>query len=256
MRTNKFEKALVAVLCVGMILSTSACGCSHEWVDATCTEPKTCSKCGETEGEALGHKWVEATFEHSKTCSVCGLTDGKPREMSTIVIHTKKGYDNALSYASKNGYEANYAYNDVYNMMKQLDEALSTGDEDNRFKYTYQLFGDFTLGDEEYRQRLKDLKEYVLPEGDAFSALMRKFASMDSIEGTITPTEVNISAPDLVAVINEMKIRPEILGGMLAMLDMYDYTWLKEGESKLLQFTDAGFTYHWKALSDYTLDLK
>ena len=27
----------------------------HTWVEATCTEPKTCSSCGETEGEALGH---------------------------------------------------------------------------------------------------------------------------------------------------------------------------------------------------------
>ena len=30
--------------------------CDHKWTDATCTEPKTCSSCGETEGEALGHK--------------------------------------------------------------------------------------------------------------------------------------------------------------------------------------------------------
>lgn len=140
-------------------------------------------------------------------------------------------------------------------MMTNLSNALDTGDEDNRFKYTYQLFGDFTLSDDEYRQRLNDLEKYVLPEGDAFSALMRKFASMSSIKGTITPSEVDISAPDLANVINEMKIRPEILGGMLAMLDMYDYTWIKEDEPKLLQFTDTGFSFHWEALSDYTLDL-
>ena len=29
--------------------------CSHEWIDATCSEPKTCSICLETEGEPLGH---------------------------------------------------------------------------------------------------------------------------------------------------------------------------------------------------------
>ena len=29
----------------------------HKWVEATCTEPKTCSICGETEGFSLGHKW-------------------------------------------------------------------------------------------------------------------------------------------------------------------------------------------------------
>lgn len=49
----------------------------HEWVEATCEAPKTCSRCGKTEGEALGHKWVEATCENPKTCSVCGKTEGE-----------------------------------------------------------------------------------------------------------------------------------------------------------------------------------
>ena len=250
---RKFCWILIALIALMMILT--GCQCKHEWKEATCTEPKTCGKCGETEGEPSGHKWEEATVDHPKTCSVCGLTEGEPKEMTTAAKYTKKGYDNALSYASKNGYESDYAYKDIYNMMTNLSNALNSGDEDNRFKYAYQLFGDFTLIDEEYRQRLKDLTEYVLPEGDGFSALMRKFASMNSIEGTITPSKVDITASDLSVVINEMKIRPEILGGMLAMLDMYDYTWIKEGEPKLLQFTDTGFTYHWEALSDYTLDL-
>ena len=51
--------------------------CSHNWSDATCTAPKTCSKCGETEGEALGHTWVDATCKVAKTCSVCAETDGE-----------------------------------------------------------------------------------------------------------------------------------------------------------------------------------
>lgn len=253
---KKLYRAFSLLLCITLVVSLSSCACRHEWQEATCTEPRTCIKCGETEGEPAGHKWEEATVDRPKICSVCGLTEGEPKKMSTTVKHAKEGYDNALSYASKNGYEADYAYRDIFSMMTNLSNALDSDDEDNRFKYTYQLFGDFTLSDEEYRHRLKDLEKYVLPEGDAFSALMRKFASMTSIEGTITPTEVDISAPDLAAVINEMKIRPEILGGMLAMLDIYDYTWMKEGEPKLLQFTDTGFTYHWEALSDYTLDLE
>ncbi|MBQ2383900.1 MAG: hypothetical protein II290_07660, partial [Oscillospiraceae bacterium] len=40
----------------------------HDWVDATCTEPKTCRNCGETEGEALGHNYVVTTG----ICSRCG----------------------------------------------------------------------------------------------------------------------------------------------------------------------------------------
>ena len=48
----------------------------HTWVDATCTQPKTCSKCGETEGEAFGHQWEEATCTKPKTCSTCKITEG------------------------------------------------------------------------------------------------------------------------------------------------------------------------------------
>ena len=42
--------------------------CSHKWVDATCTEPKTCKKCGDTKGKALGHQMIVT----SNFCTVCG----------------------------------------------------------------------------------------------------------------------------------------------------------------------------------------
>ncbi|MBQ3013820.1 MAG: leucine-rich repeat domain-containing protein [Clostridia bacterium] len=51
--------------------------CNHAWTDATCELPKTCSKCGTTEGEALGHTWVDADCDTPKTCSVCGTTEGE-----------------------------------------------------------------------------------------------------------------------------------------------------------------------------------
>lgn len=76
--------------------------CVHEWTSATCTSPKTCSLCGETEGdplghdftsatctlpmictrcvtiegEPLGHEWTEATCTSPQTCVVCGETNG------------------------------------------------------------------------------------------------------------------------------------------------------------------------------------
>lgn len=50
---------------------------NHDWKNATCTEPKTCSKCGETEGEALGHDWQDATCTLPITCERCGLTKGE-----------------------------------------------------------------------------------------------------------------------------------------------------------------------------------
>ena len=44
--------------------------CEHDWADATCTAPKTCSKCQATEGDALGHNYGE-WIDGKKTCSVC-----------------------------------------------------------------------------------------------------------------------------------------------------------------------------------------
>ena len=50
----------------------------HTWVEATCTNPRVCSVCGETEGEVPGHTWAEANYQEAATCSVCGETEGEP----------------------------------------------------------------------------------------------------------------------------------------------------------------------------------
>lgn len=63
----------VFVLCLCLL---AGCSCKHEWQDAGCTTPKTCTKCQEVEGEALGHGWQEATCTNPKTCSLCALTEG------------------------------------------------------------------------------------------------------------------------------------------------------------------------------------
>ena len=65
---------ITMILCAGLL---AGCGCQHEWKDATCTAPKTCTLCEETEGEALGHSWADATCEAPKTCTACGETEGE-----------------------------------------------------------------------------------------------------------------------------------------------------------------------------------
>jgi hypothetical protein len=63
----------------------SVCGATegnalgHSWNVATCTEPKTCAVCGTTEGNPLGHTWADATCTEPKSCSVCGTTEGIPK---------------------------------------------------------------------------------------------------------------------------------------------------------------------------------
>ncbi len=55
---------------------TTSTQCSHTYKDATCTAPKTCSKCGKTSGSATGHSYKNATCTAPKTCTKCGATTG------------------------------------------------------------------------------------------------------------------------------------------------------------------------------------
>ena len=72
------KKHIALILCSVLVcLIFSGCCMSHEWVEASCEAPKTCSKCGETEGEALAHEWADADCVTAKTCSVCGETEGE-----------------------------------------------------------------------------------------------------------------------------------------------------------------------------------
>ena len=56
--------------------ATEGAANGHKWTDATCTQPKTCTVCAATEGAANGHKWTDATCQAPKTCSICGATEG------------------------------------------------------------------------------------------------------------------------------------------------------------------------------------
>ena len=64
-----------------MIASVSGCGEKHEHVflEATCEEAAVC-ECGEVDGEPLGHDYAEATCQSPKTCTRCGDTIGEPTE--------------------------------------------------------------------------------------------------------------------------------------------------------------------------------
>ncbi|MBR4419401.1 MAG: RICIN domain-containing protein, partial [Clostridia bacterium] len=58
--------------------------CEHKWQEATCTEPKTCPLCKETEGEALGHKGGTATCTEKAICEVCAEYYGELLEHNFV----------------------------------------------------------------------------------------------------------------------------------------------------------------------------
>lgn len=90
--------AAAVVLLVALFYLTP---CRHsEWTPATCTAPKTCSACGETEGEALGHNpgdWTETEYdavhtvrELSQSCTRCGeVLDTKEEGIDSFVLDGK-----------------------------------------------------------------------------------------------------------------------------------------------------------------------
>ncbi len=105
---KKVLRTLVAVMVFAMVLTAlTSCdlkeilgnlinpqppvvNCEHEWVDADCVTPKTCSKCSETEGEALGHTWADADCDTPKTCSVCSATDGEALGHTEVADEAKE----------------------------------------------------------------------------------------------------------------------------------------------------------------------
>lgn len=53
--------------CQEVLIAQTTVPAGHDWAEATCTAPKTCSACNMTEGSALGHNMVD------DTCTRCGL---------------------------------------------------------------------------------------------------------------------------------------------------------------------------------------
>lgn len=62
---------IMSILLVACDTEETQPACEHEWVNATCTEPQHCSKCGATMGSALGHDWVSATATSDGYCKRC-----------------------------------------------------------------------------------------------------------------------------------------------------------------------------------------
>lgn len=110
---KNFVRFLAATtLGLAIVISSVTCGsektskiekeCDHEWEEATCKEPKTCSECGKTKGEKLEHEWVDATYESPKTCLMCKLTEGEAIDpIKEAKDKLEKAYNKCCSYTIK-----------------------------------------------------------------------------------------------------------------------------------------------------------
>lgn len=66
----------IAIAIVGILFATHIL-CIHKWSNATCVQPKNCTICNRTEGEALGHNAGEWTVIAEPTCSKVGEAQTK-----------------------------------------------------------------------------------------------------------------------------------------------------------------------------------
>ena len=95
------------------------CKDGHTWIEATCTEPKTCSVCGETEGEPLEHEWENATLDAPKTCKLCGLTEGDPVQC----VNCTSFINDELSAMAGSGWRISQL-EDSFICLNKLDESI------------------------------------------------------------------------------------------------------------------------------------
>ena len=153
----------------------------HQWKDADCENAKTCTECGETEGEPLGHTSTEANYQDAPVCTVCGAVTGevlqadmekygftefmevgvtydyhtvcnKNREKTTVAEVTVNRYeifDSADGYPAKDGYEWRIVEMQALfheQNAKSYGSATATNYEDY---YTIELHDDTAVYDEE-----------------------------------------------------------------------------------------------------------
>ncbi|MBQ7896248.1 MAG: hypothetical protein IJ364_06835 [Oscillospiraceae bacterium] len=78
MKKTVLTRLSVIIALVAALYLLTGCGeCQHQWGEADCLNPSTCSECGAVQGEALGHDWAAATCTAPESCSRCGETQGE-----------------------------------------------------------------------------------------------------------------------------------------------------------------------------------
>ena len=83
MKKPWLKSVVVTVLAVLLGASLTGCKtelstvfCNHDWARSTCLAPRTCKRCGLTEGKIRSHEWGNTDCSVQEGCIVCGTTEG------------------------------------------------------------------------------------------------------------------------------------------------------------------------------------
>lgn len=237
-------KKIGCVLLLVVVLLLTGC-CRHQWTDPTCVELSTCTVCGETRGKLLAHSWAIATQEAPKHCIVCGETRGQSLSAQQLV---KTAYEDALQQAKNKNREPTFAILELRDEILPVIDSLSVGvNAENALRA---LVPDSVVG-ADARGHLMDMITYVEDvELRRLGAVMLRLSTLESVAGTVEPFEAHITVESTDRLLQEMQIRPKVLGRLLTALS-------PEATEDLgkLEFTETGFTFSWVSDGTWALDL-
>ncbi|MBQ9859200.1 MAG: hypothetical protein IJO76_00790 [Clostridia bacterium] len=181
----------------------------HDWSDATCTAPKTCKDCGETEGVAMGHNWYKGVC---KTCNA-GVYDiaenfddasvTGPNGAWTLVSDAAYPFGQALKY-TRLGYEC---------IIKMDFDDAGTADHKAIVFYYDNTVSGFN-GDAPIR-----LRPYTA--SGRFATLGAGYTYYTVIDGVVSPMVITDNM--------NLKLPKSSKGWVVLPLPQADETWLGDG---------------------------
>lgn len=196
--------------------------CSHDYAKATCKKPKTCTKCGATDGSIIGHSWDDWTTEveaavgkvgiEKRSCSVCQKID--KREIAALPQPaddtTKKWFISQYSIAKQQ------YINEINEIIDEKQEKIDELREEGR------------LAAEEYNAEEQRLKK--LPASETRDVWLRalqqkryneaqdRTKKINAIESEINELKAKIAAPDADSVLTIMAKNCNI-----SSIEIYEY---------------------------------
>ena len=127
--------------------------CNHTYLNATCTQPKKCSKCGETSGNALGHSYLSATCTKPETCSRCSHTSGTALGHSYLDATCTKPKTCAIC-GNTSGSTANHSY--------YWGKCSVCNGKDSNYFLTYSFGDTFYYNSESVKVRITISNDYTV----------------------------------------------------------------------------------------------
>ena len=126
------KKTIYLVLALLLFTLLTGCCLSHEWIDPTCTNPKTCNSCGKTEGSTLPHNQGEWQITKKATASEEGLKQAFCTVCGNVAAEASyaRTKDDAIEEAQMEAFEAAKR-----ELKKQLKDPSSLVINDIKFYY-------------------------------------------------------------------------------------------------------------------------